>query len=119
MKELSLLFVVVFALQAAMFAGSKPESVRIYEPVTVGSTTLAPGTYNVAWTGTGSDVKVTFSQNKKEVAVVPATVVAKQSAATSLIQTKTDTGKSLDGIDFKNESLTFTPATTAASGSAH
>jgi len=118
MKKPSLLVAVLFTI--SLFAvAAKAETVKLYEPVTVGSSTLQPGTYDVAYTGNGSDAKVTFSKSHKLIAVVPATLEAKKNADVRMTLSKTDTGKSLDGIDLKNGTLTFTPATNAASGSAH
>ena len=79
----------------------------------MGTSTLRPGEYTVAWTAAGTDSKVTFSQGKKEIAVVPATVAEKKNADTQIFTATTGTEKILQGINLKNATLTFSPAATA------
>ncbi len=67
------LMVVLFAAPA--FGGNKPQTVVIPEKVLVGSAQLAAGTYKVTYTGTGSGVQVTLTQNQKPVLTFPAKVV--------------------------------------------
>ncbi|ABF43560.1 hypothetical protein Acid345_4560 [Candidatus Koribacter versatilis Ellin345] len=119
MKKPSLLVAILFTV--SLFAtAAKAETVHIYEPVTVGSSTLQPGTYDVAYSGNGSDVQVSFSKAHKQIAVAPATLVVKKNSDVRMALTKTDSGsKSLDSIDLKNGSLTFTSAVNATAGAAH
>lgn len=114
MKKLSLLLVALVVLQIAAFAASAHSAtVTLDQAVTVGSSTLKAGEYKVTWTDTGADSKATFSQGKKEVAVVPATVLEQKNADTRILTANTGSGKVLKGIDFKNATLTFVPDTTA------
>ena len=48
---------------------------NIPEPMKAGNTQLAAGDYNVTWTGTGSNTQVTFTQNRKVLATLPAQLV--------------------------------------------
>ena len=114
MKSLGLSLVALLVLQIALFAAAaNSATVKFDEPVTVGTSTLRPGEYKVTWTGVGTDSKVTFSQGKKEIAVVPATVADKKNADTQIFTATAGTGKILQGINLKNTTLTFGPAATA------
>lgn len=114
MKKLSLSLVALIVLQIAAFAGSaNSANVKLDEAVTVGSSTLRAGEYKVSWAGAGADSKVTFLQGKKEVAVVPATVVEKKNNDNRVFTATAGSGKVLQGIEFKNATLTFGASTTA------
>jgi len=64
---------IVTLLPLAAFARQKNEgTITLFDPVTLGSTRLAPGTYKVEWSGTGSAVEVSVLQNKKTVATTTA-----------------------------------------------
>ncbi|MGA7831849.1 MAG: hypothetical protein WCA21_12890 [Terracidiphilus sp.] len=65
----------VLFVASAFGVGNKPQTVIIPENVQVGSTQLAAGTYKLAFTGTGSDVKVTLTQAGKTVLTFAAKVV--------------------------------------------
>jgi hypothetical protein len=67
------LMVVLFAAPA--FGGKKPQTVVFPQKVLVGSTQLPAGTYKLTYTGSGSDVQVTLTQNEKSVLTFPAKVV--------------------------------------------
>ena len=113
MKKLSSSLVALIVLQIAAFATSaNSATVKFDQAVIVGSSTLRAGEYKVTWTDAGTESKVTFSQGKKEVAVVPATVVEKKNADTRIFTATAGSGKVLQGIDLKNASLTFAPTTT-------
>lgn len=115
MKKAPLLFASLLMLQVALFAASKNAAkVTFTQPVAVGTSTLAAGTYDVSWTEDGQNSKVTFSQKKKEVATVPATVVSKKNADSQVLTATGPAGKVLQGLDFKNATLNFSP--TAAGG---
>jgi hypothetical protein len=116
MKKIIASLITLVSLQIFSFAATaKSESITFYEPITVASSTLAAGTYNVTWTE-GSTANVTFSQGKKNVATVPATVVAKKNSDTGIQASKSESGKKLQAIDFKNVSLSFRGNDTARSG---
>lgn len=112
----SLLFM-VFPLAA--LAAHNTGNVTLGDPVTVGSTVLPAGDYKVKWEGTGSDVKVSFLQGKKELASAPATVTAESSpydGAAVETQDQTNNSKILKQILFKNVSLTFEQGATGMPG---
>jgi hypothetical protein len=63
-------------LTAPAFGSSnKPKTVIIPQNVQVGSSRLPAGTYKLAWTGSGSDVQVTLTQEGKTVITFAAKVV--------------------------------------------
>jgi hypothetical protein len=117
MKKIIALLITLVSLQIFSFAAAaaKSESITFYEPITVASSTLPAGTYTVSWTE-GSTANVTFSQGKKNVATVPATVVVKKNPDTAIQASKSETGKKLQEIDFKNASLNFRGTETTRSG---
>jgi hypothetical protein len=53
---------ILAALSTPAFAAKNSQTVTVPQAVTVGSTQLPAGNYKVAWTGTGSNVQVTFTQ---------------------------------------------------------
>ena len=115
MRKLNLLFAALVVLPVALLAASENSAtVKFDEPVTVGASTLKAGTYNVSWTEPGPDAKVTFSQGKKDFAVVPASVAAKKNSNPMIFTATSGSAKVLQGLDLKNASLNFNP--TAASG---
>jgi hypothetical protein len=60
---------VVLCAAVAAVAGSKQTSMRVelLAPATLNGKEIPAGSYKVAWTGDGSDVKVTFLAGKKVV----------------------------------------------------
>lgn len=108
----------VFPL-AALAAQHNTGSVTLGDPVTVGNTVLPAGDYKVKWEGTGSDVKVSFLQGKKELATAAATVTAESSpydGAAVETQDQSTNSKTLKQILFKNVSLTFEQGPTGTAG---
>src|SRR5580658_2372970 len=75
MKRFFVLVMMVALLSAPAFAAKNSQTVTVPAAVKAGSTTLVPGDYNVTWTGSGADVQVTFAQNRKVIATVPAKLV--------------------------------------------
>jgi hypothetical protein len=61
-------------LASSAFASNKA-SLLLREAVEVNGQQLAPGDYQVRWDGAGSNVEVSFTQNKKEIAKTSAKVV--------------------------------------------
>jgi hypothetical protein len=117
-----LLFGASLLLATAAFAGEKA-TVKVYENVKVNGTTLTPGTYDLAWEGTGSTVQVSIRQGNNTVATVPAAVeTAKAAPAGTGYSTKTDGdgSKSVTSLFFagKKISLNLDQQAVAASGQA-
>jgi len=67
------LMLVLFA--APVFAGNKTPTVVIPANVQVGSTQLPAGNYKLTWTGSGSNVQATLTQNGKAVITFSAKMV--------------------------------------------
>jgi hypothetical protein len=80
------LFGAALLFSGSAFAGNGNDNkgkLRLDEKVSVDGTPLAAGSYNVAWTGTGSDVQVTLTQGKNTVATFPAHVAEQPNASQS------------------------------------
>jgi hypothetical protein len=60
---------------AAFTAPATKGTLKLYEPVTVQGTELAPGEYLLEWNGQGPNVQVSIAKGKKEIVSVPAQVV--------------------------------------------
>lgn len=98
------------------FASDKTSrSVKISDPVTVGSTQLKPGDYRVEWQGNGPSVQVNFMHNGKTVATVPAQVQSNDPKVTRdeiLMDRSHANAQTLTEIDFGHgkEALVFSPS---------
>lgn len=102
------------ALPLIAFAATK--SINIDQPVAVGNTVLKPGTYHVTWSGNGPNVQVEFKSGKKTVATTTATVQDQKTGAQA-VELGTAGGnnpKTLQAIDFSNQKLVFSAATSGA-----
>ena len=108
-------FALLFAaVSIPAVAAKNSQTVNVPVAMNAGSTKLAPGDYNVTWTGSGSDVQVTFAQSKKVVVTLPATL-AEQKNRNKGLETHTQSGgEVLDTIRMDNITLKFAPA--ASSG---
>ena len=96
-------------LATAAFAGEKA-SVKLYENVKLNGRTLAPGKYDVEWTGTGPDVQVNVRQGNNTVATAPAKITPVASApAGSGYSTKAegDGSKSLTSVFIAGKKYTI------------
>lgn len=111
------LFLLLFMLPAASFAASNSKEITFDKTTKVGTTELEPGTYKVAWKGTGPTVDVDFSKNNKVVASTTAKLGSNRSGYDSAVQVRTVNSDSaiLETIDFKNAELVF-PTEDAPSG---
>jgi len=94
-------------LSAPAFAGRNSQTVNIPEPMKAGTTQLAAGDYNVTWTGTGSNIQVTFAQNRKVLATVPAQLVVESNKNEALDTKVQGTVETLESIRMKNMTLVF------------
>ncbi len=95
----------------AFGAGNKPQTVIIPNNVQVGSTQLPAGTYKLEYTGTGADVQVTITQNKKTVLTFAAKAVDHKNVNTG-VDTITNAGvSSLEAINLNKVSLQVVNAT--------
>ena len=108
MKKFALLLTLMLAVATTVFAaGKNSATVNIHEKVTVGSTTLPAGEYKVSWTEWAADSKVTFARGKTTVAVIPATIVAKQNASVSVLTATKGSTLVLNGLRLKTADVTF------------
>jgi hypothetical protein len=70
-----------FFFAAVALAGPENKgSLTLSDTVTVGGKQLAPGRYQLEWTGTGPNVELSISAGKETVAKVPAQLVSLQKA---------------------------------------
>ena len=87
-------------LATAAFAGEKA-TVKVYEDVKISGKTLAPGRYDVEWTGSGDTAQLSIRKGNETVATVPAKIVTTKSAASSTgysTKGETDGSKSLTSV---------------------
>lgn len=108
----------VFA--SAAFAGEKA-TVKVYEDVKVNGKTLAPGTYELAWEGSGANVTVAVRRGNETLATIPAAVeTAKSAASTTGYSTKKDPdgGKEITAVFFAGKKVSLNLDQQAAAASA-
>ena len=104
-----ILFGASLLLPSAAFAGEKA-SVKVYEDVKVNGKALAPGDYEVAWEGTGSNVQVSIRQHGNTVATVPATVETSKVASSSTgyaTKTESDGSKEITTVFFAGKKMSL------------
>ena len=107
-------FALTFTLAAPIFAAQNSQTVNVPETIKAGSTQLAPGDYNVSWTGTAPDVQVTFTLKRKVLATVPAKLVEQNNKNEGL---KTDAASGvevLEAIHLRNMTLVFSGSPSTA-----
>jgi maltodextrin utilization protein YvdJ len=104
-----LAFLFLLALPIASFAAKNSKEVTFDTPVKVGDTQLDAGTYKVAWSGTGSQVEVSFSQNGNNVAGATAELRNESGPYDSamVLDPQEDGSVVLKELDFKNVELVF------------
>lgn len=93
---------------SAYAADRNKGTLLIDEPVTLGGHQLAAGEYHLTWTGTGSDVTLTVTTNKKVVATLPAHLVDLNYASDgnkSELHKNSDGTLSLTQVDFKGKKV--------------
>jgi hypothetical protein len=101
------LTLVLFATPA--FAGKKPPTVTIPMTVQVGSAQVPEGDYQLTWTGSGSNIQATLTQNGKNVVTFPAKLVTGKNDPG--VGTNTQNGHAiLETIELNNISLVLTAA---------
>ena len=87
-------------LATAAFAGEKA-TVKLYESVKLDGKTIAPGQYDVEWSGTGDNAQVSIRQGKETIATVPAKINSTKTAPASTgysTKSETDGTKQLTGV---------------------
>jgi hypothetical protein len=101
----------ICAAMLALFSVSafaKANSEKVTLPaLTVGSTQLAAGDYDVTWDGTGADAKVSFLKGRKVVCTAPAKVI-EQGNKNEGVETASQGGvKMLQRLKFAHVVLVF------------
>jgi hypothetical protein len=99
-------FALMLAMVAAPAFGSSKKSPTVTIPTTVqvGSTKVPAGDYKLTWTGSGSNVQATLTQNQKAVVTFSAKVIDEKSAPG--VETNTQGGADvLNIIHLSNVSL--------------
>jgi len=111
------LILLVVAIPVASFAAKNSKEITLDQTTKVGSTELQAGTYRVTWDGSGPQVEVDFSQNRKTVASSTANLVNARSDYPSAVQVRTESDNStvLEEIDFNKMKLVF-PQSESPSG---
>jgi hypothetical protein len=110
-------------LGSSAIAGPQAKgSLNLMETVTVGEKQLAPGKYQLEWTGTGSSVELSIAKGKEIIAKIPAKLVTEgraQRASGYSTNSEKDGSTSLTSIFFegKNYELDLHEASAAALGS--
>jgi hypothetical protein len=112
LQHLAILTTSALLFPVGALARDGAHSVEIPSTVQIGSTHLKAGDYKVAWQGTGPVVQVTFQQNGKTVATLPATLkMNDDQARQDAIMTEGNSadGTTLKEIDFghQREALVF------------
>jgi hypothetical protein len=83
-------------------------NIQIYNTVNLGSTQLAPGGYQLTWTGSDTSAEATFSQGKKVIATVPAQVTQERSGYSGPALHTDSVSNTLTGVELPKVSLSFT-----------
>src|SRR5882672_2078833 len=112
LQHLAILSTSALLFPLGALARDSAHSVEISSAVHIGSTHLKPGNYKVAWQGTGPVVQVTFQQNGKTVATLPATLKTNDDQARQdaiMTEGTSADGTTLKEIDFghQKEALVF------------
>ena len=92
-------------------------NIQIYNTVNVGSTQLAPGEYQLTWTGTGTNAEAIFLQGKKVIATVPAQVTEDRSGYSGPALYTDSVSNMLTGVGLPKVSLSFTSDNSVPSNS--
>jgi hypothetical protein len=112
LQYLAALSTLALLFPVGALARNNAHSIQIVDVVEIGTTQLKPGDYKVEWQGTGPAVQVSFRQNGKTVATVPATLKANDDQVTqdAIMTEATSADRSeLKEIDFgrQKEALVF------------
>ena len=112
LQHLAILTTSGLLFPAGVLARDSAHKVEISSAVQIGSTHLKPGNYKVEWQGTGPVVQVSFQQNGKTVATLPATLKTNDDEARQdavMTEGTSADATTLKEIDFghQRESLVF------------
>jgi hypothetical protein len=107
MKRFVAFAMMLTILSAPAFASGNSQTVNVPESMKAGSTQLAPGDYNVTWTGAAPNVQVTFAQGHKVLATVPAKLVEETNKYEGLLTNNKGGVATLESIHLRKLSLIF------------
>lgn len=106
MKGLLKIFVLSALLVTPLLA-KNTQSITISQPVSVGTTQIAPGDYKVSWEGAGPAVKVTLSTSGKAPILLDAKLVPDKNYAGGVLVGTTNGVRVLQEIHLGKNSLVF------------
>jgi hypothetical protein len=107
-------FAMMLALfSAPAFAGKNSQTVNVPEAMKAGSAQLTPGDYNVTWEGSGTNVQVTLTRNKKVIVTLPAKLVEETNKNEGLGTDNQGGVDVLHAIYMRNMTLLFDSSTVA------
>jgi hypothetical protein len=72
--------IVALLVTVSAVAAENSAKVALQSPMHLNGTQLAAGTYSITWTGTGTEVQVTFRSGKRDVATLPAKLAERPAA---------------------------------------
>jgi hypothetical protein len=99
-------FAMMLALLAApVFAAKNSQTVNLPTAMKVGSADVTPGDYDVTWTGSGPEVQVTLTRNRKVVVTLPAKLVEQVNKNQGLDMDNQGGVQTLQAIRLRNMSL--------------
>jgi len=116
MKYMAIVALMLMAPVALLAAPKNSANVTFAETVTVNGTQIPPGNYRVQWQGTGPEVEASILQGKQVLVSAPATLVNGKDKYDGAVETTEgpDSSKTLQAIDWSNQSLRFDQANTAS-----
>ena len=107
MKRFFVFATMLTLLSAPAFAGKNSQTVTVPEAMKAGSAQLTPGDYNVTWEGSGANVQVTLTRNKKVVVTLPAKLVEEANKNEGLVTDSQGGVDVLHAIFMRNMTLIF------------
>jgi uncharacterized protein with FMN-binding domain len=87
------------------FAAKNSQTVSVPSAIKAGSAQLAPGNYEVTWTGSAPDVQVTVTQNHKVIVTLPAKLVVETNKNEGLETDSQGGVDTLHAIRMRNSTL--------------
>lgn len=114
MKRFLTVVTMLALLSIPALAGKSSQTVAVPMTVRAGSAELAPGNYDLTWTGSGSNVQITLTRNKKVIVTLPAKLIEENNRVEQL---ETDTKGGVDILHtIRTKNATLILETTPSSG---
>ncbi|HEX4286038.1 MAG TPA: hypothetical protein VHZ28_13165 [Terracidiphilus sp.] len=105
--------VILASLSIPAFAAKNSQSITVTDPIKVGSTQLAAGSYTVSWTGAAPNVQLTIQARGKAPVTVPAKLMDAKNGHVALLTNTVGGALVLESIQLDKVSLVLTGATAA------